>query len=87
MTGHSPGTLFVDEKEKVIFAGDVLFHGSIGRTDLWMGDMDLLLESIRTKLFTFDNDFIVFPGHMDETTIGEEKENNPFLNGEYDKYA
>lgn len=86
--GHSPGSVcFVDEKEKVIFAGDVLFRGSIGRTDLWMGDMDQLLDSIRTKLFTYDDEYVVFPGHMDETTIGEEKENNPFLNGDFDKYA
>lgn len=86
--GHSPGSVvFVDEKEKLIFGGDVLFRGSIGRTDLWMGDMDLLLDSIRSKLFIFDGDFTVYPGHMDETTIGEEKESNPFLNGEFDKYA
>lgn len=78
--GHSPGSLcFVDEKEKVIFGGDVVFRGSIGRTDLWMGDIDVLIDSIHNKVFTYSDEFIIYPGHMDETTIGEEKENNPFL--------
>ena len=81
--GHSPGSVcFVDEKENVIFGGDVVFKGSIGRTDLWMGDMDMLLDSIKNKIFKYDDDFVIYPGHMEETTIGEEKENNPFLNGE-----
>ena len=78
--GHSPGSIcFVDEKEKIIFGGDVLFRGSVGRTDLWMGDMDVLLDSIQNKLFRYADDFVVYPGHMEETTIGEEKESNPFL--------
>lgn len=78
--GHSPGSIcFVDEKEKVIFGGDVLFQGSVGRTDLWMGDMDVLLDSIRNKIFKYPDEFVIYPGHMDETTIGEEKEANPFL--------
>lgn len=86
--GHSPGSVcFIDEKEKVIFGGDVLFRGSVGRTDLWMGDMNLLLDSIRSKVFKYSDDFTVYPGHMEETTIEEEKQYNPFLNGEYDKYA
>jgi glyoxylase-like metal-dependent hydrolase (beta-lactamase superfamily II) len=86
--GHSPGSVcFIDEKEKIIFGGDTVFRGSIGRTDLWMGDMNVLLDSIRTKIFKYGDDYTIYPGHMEETTIGEEKENNPFLNGEYDKYA
>jgi glyoxylase-like metal-dependent hydrolase (beta-lactamase superfamily II) len=80
--GHSPGSVcFVDEKEKIIFGGDCLFKGSIGRTDLWMGDMDILLNSITQKLFKYSDEYIVYPGHYDNTTIGEEKRNNPFLNG------
>ncbi|MBZ0202908.1 MAG: MBL fold metallo-hydrolase [Ignavibacteria bacterium] len=86
--GHSPGSVcFVDEKEKVIFGGDVVFKGSIGRTDLWLGDMGVLLNSIKNKVLRYDDDYIIYPGHMEETTIGEERENNPFLNGEYDKFA
>lgn len=80
--GHSPGSVcFVDEKEKIIFGGDVVFRGSIGRTDLWMGDMDVLLDSIHNKIFKYPDDYVIYPGHMEETTIGEEKENNPYLNG------
>lgn len=78
--GHSPGSIcFVDEKEKVIFGGDVVFRGSIGRTDLWMGDIDILLNSIHSKILTYSNEFVIYPGHMEETTVGEEKQNNPFL--------
>ncbi|MEO8512674.1 MAG: MBL fold metallo-hydrolase [Ignavibacteria bacterium] len=86
--GHSPGSVcFIDEKEKIMFGGDVVFRGSIGRTDLYMGDMDVLLDSIHNKVFKYPDEFIIYPGHMEDTTIGEEKENNSFLNGEYDKYA
>jgi hydroxyacylglutathione hydrolase len=86
--GHSPGSVcFIDESEKIIFGGDTVFLGSIGRTDLWMGDMNVLLDSIRNKIFKYDDDFVIYPGHMDDTTIGQEKQLNPFLNGDYDKYA
>jgi glyoxylase-like metal-dependent hydrolase (beta-lactamase superfamily II) len=86
--GHSPGSVcFIDEKEKLIFGGDTVFRGSIGRTDLWMGDINVLIDSIQNKIFSYSDDYVIYPGHMEETTIGEEKENNPFLNGEYDKYA
>jgi hydroxyacylglutathione hydrolase len=86
--GHSPGSVcFIDETEKIIFGGDTVFLGSIGRTDLWMGDMNVLLDSIRNKIFKYDDDFVIYPGHMDDTTIGQEKQLNPFLNGDYDKYA
>ncbi len=85
--GHSPGSVcFVDEKEKVIFAGDTVFNGSIGRTDLWMGDINVLLDSIQNKIFKYGDDFTLLPGHMDNTTIGAEKANNPFLNGEYGEF-
>lgn len=86
--GHSPGSIcFVDENEKVIFGGDTVFRGSIGRTDLWLGDIDVLLNSIHSKILVYPDDYIIYPGHMDETTIGEEKMYNPFLNGEFDKYV
>jgi len=78
--GHSPGSVcLIDEKNKTIFAGDVVFHGSIGRTDLWMGNMDTLISSIKDKLFKYPDDFTIYPGHYEQTTIGEEKNFNPFL--------
>lgn len=78
--GHSPGSIcFVSHADKLIIGGDVLFYGSIGRTDLPGGDHETLLSSIRTKLFVLDDDFAVFSGHGQETTIGFEKKNNPFL--------
>jgi hydroxyacylglutathione hydrolase len=78
--GHSPGGVcFVDVKEKVIFAGDCIFKESIGRTDLWEGDTDLLMDSINNKILCYSDDYKIYPGHYDATTIGEEKKNNPFL--------
>jgi len=78
--GHAPGhVVFVAHDEKFIINGDVLFQGSIGRTDLPGGDMDTLLNSIRTKLFTLPEDYVVHTGHGATTTIGYEKSNNPFL--------
>ena len=78
--GHSPGSIsFISKEDKLVVSGDVLFYGSIGRTDLPGGDHETLLTSIREKLFTLDDDFVVFSGHGQETDIGFEKENNPFL--------
>ena len=78
--GHSPGSIsFYNKEEKIVISGDVLFHRSIGRTDLPGGDHETLLASIREKLFTLDDNFTVFSGHGGETTIGFEKKNNPFL--------
>ncbi len=78
--GHSPGSIcFVSKDDKFIIGGDVLFHGSIGRTDLPGGDHELLLSGIREKLFLLEDDFAVFSGHGPETSIGFEKKNNPFL--------
>ena len=62
-----------------LFAGDTLFAGSIGRTDLWGGSFDEIMRSIRAKLLTLPEDTIVFPGHGPSTTLGEERETNPFL--------
>lgn len=78
--GHSPGSLcFYNKEGKFIIGGDVLFRGSIGRTDLPGGDHESLLKSIREKLFVLPEDVTVYPGHGPSTTIGYEKENNPFF--------
>lgn len=65
-----------------LFAGDTLFAGSIGRTDLWGGSYDEIIRSIRTKLLALPEDTIVFPGHGPSTTLAEERETNPFLQTE-----
>lgn len=78
--GHAPGHVaFVNDAQKFVIGGDVLFRQSIGRTDLPGGDMNTLLNSIRTQLFTLPEDYTVYAGHMQPTTIGFEKKNNPFL--------
>lgn len=78
--GHSPGhVVFYCEAQKLIIGGDVLFKGSIGRTDLPGGNHETLLSSIRQQLFTLPEDVIVYPGHGAPTTIGYEKKNNPFF--------
>ncbi|HEY2461461.1 MAG TPA: MBL fold metallo-hydrolase [Candidatus Acidoferrum sp.] len=87
--GHTPGSLslFVPQDAgKIIvplpqlFAGDTLFAGSIGRTDLWGGSLDQIMESLRGKLMPLPDDTVVHPGHGMRTTIGKERELNPFLN-------
>ena len=78
--GHSPASLsFYCEASGFIISGDVLFRESIGRTDLPGGNFDTLVNSINTHLFTLPNQTIVYSGHGPTTTIGYEKENNPFL--------
>ncbi len=79
--GHTPGEfcIFFPE-DNLCLTGDVLFQNSIGRTDLWGGDFNTLIHSINTKLLTLPNDTIIYPGHGDESTIGDEKEFNTFLN-------
>jgi len=78
--GHSPGSMaFYDEKEGVLFAGDVLFRASIGRTDLPKGDYATLINSITNKLLPLPDSTVVYSGHGPATTIGFEKKNNPFL--------
>ena len=80
--GHSPGGVCLNlEGEKILLAGDTLFQDSIGRTDLWGGDYEQLLDSIREKLWPLDDNTIVCPGHGPRTTIGREKRENPFLQG------
>jgi hydroxyacylglutathione hydrolase len=78
--GHTPGSCcFRVADQGLVFSGDTLFQRSIGRTDLWGGDYEQELESIRSKLFSLDPDTLVHPGHGPDTRIREEKEQNPFL--------
>ncbi len=78
--GHSPGSLLYYSSEGMfIISGDVLFRGSIGRTDLPGGDYDLLIKGIREKVFNLDRDILIFPGHGEHTSIGMETEHNPFF--------
>lgn len=78
--GHSPGgTAFLCED--LLFAGDALFRRSVGRTDLPGGSADQLTRSIREKLYVLPEDVLVLPGHGPETTIGEERRDNPFVRG------
>jgi len=78
--GHSPGSIvFHNEKEKFMISGDVLFEGSIGRTDLFKGNYEQLIEGIKTKLLVLGEETKVFSGHGNPTTIGLEKAHNPFL--------
>jgi len=82
--GHCPGGVCLQigrkgEEGKELFVGDTLFAGSIGRTDLPGGDFSVLIASIRDVLFAFGDDAVVHPGHGPDTTIGRERETNPFL--------
>jgi hydroxyacylglutathione hydrolase len=78
--GHSPGHVtFSIPDEAVLFSGDVLFQGSVGRTDLPGGDWPTLLESIRSLVDGFPPETTVYPGHMGITTLGAERASNPFL--------
>jgi hydroxyacylglutathione hydrolase len=78
--GHSPAHLcFYDVKDNLLVGGDVLFRGSIGRTDLPGGNFSQLIDNIEQKLFALPDDCTVYPGHGQPTTIGYEKQTNPFL--------
>jgi len=93
LPGHSPaglGFVFQGELEmegtkqmtKMVICGDILFAGSIGRTDLPGGDMELLLENVRTKIFPLPDETLVLSGHGPVTTVGREKKTNPFFQGQ-----
>lgn len=80
--GHTPGHVaFYDQAAKTAFVGDVLFHGSIGRTDLPRGDHAALIDSILNTLLPLGDDVTFVPGHGPVSTLGEEKANNPFIAG------
>lgn len=85
--GHSPGSVsLIAEKEEFVLSGDVLFRHSVGRTDLPGGDPKVLLESIENVLMKLPDSYLVYSGHGAETTIGHEKQYNPFVNGTYALY-
>jgi hydroxyacylglutathione hydrolase len=80
--GHAPGHLaFYLESEGLVLSGDALFAGSVGRTDLFGGDMNLLMRSINERLMTLPDETMVLPGHGPQTTIGDERNHNSFLMG------
>jgi glyoxylase-like metal-dependent hydrolase (beta-lactamase superfamily II) len=78
--GHTPGHVsFHFAEAGVIFVGDTLFAGSIGRTDFPGGSYEQLIQSVRTKIFPLDEGTVVYTGHGPETTVGQEKRSNPFF--------
>lgn len=78
--GHAPGHLaFVNHAQRFVIGGDVLFKGSVGRTDFPLCNHEALINSIQTKFMTLEDDYRVYAGHMDSTTIGHERRTNPFL--------
>lgn len=82
--GHTPGhVVFADDRSRKVFVGDCLFEGSIGRTDLPGGSYEQLMDSINRKILTLGDDFVVYSGHGRETTIGRERQYNPFIKGRF----
>jgi len=79
--GHTPGSVCFHAQGELqaVFTGDTLFEGSLGRTDLWGGSYEQILESIHRKLLTLPENLKVLPGHGEPTTVGQEKSHNPFL--------
>jgi len=81
--GHTPGSLCLYFEESgqtpLLFAGDTLFRGSIGRTDLWGGSMPAIKKSIQERLLTLPDTTLVIPGHGDETTVAAERQDNPYV--------
>lgn len=78
--GHAPGHIaFISKAQKFVIGGDVLFEGSIGRVDLPGGSLEVLMRSIQTEFLVLDDDFVVYSGHGNETTIGKERNTNPFI--------
>lgn len=80
--GHSPAHLcFYNSEQSFLIGGDVLFHNSIGRTDLPGGNHEQLLQSIREHIYTLPDETVIYPGHGPTTTVGYERKNNPFVRG------
>lgn len=80
--GHTPGhVIFLYQAQKIAIVGDVIFQGSIGRTDLPMGDHEQLLASIRDQVLTLEDDWGFLPGHGPTSSVGQERRSNPFLQG------
>jgi glyoxylase-like metal-dependent hydrolase (beta-lactamase superfamily II) len=79
--GHADGSIcLINHKQRFLIAGDVIFYGSIGRTDLPTGDFDKLKENILKKIFALDDNYVIYPGHGQKTTVGMERLHNPFIN-------
>lgn len=78
--GHTPGSISL-KVDGAVFTGDALFAGSVGRTDFSYGDQALLIDSIARKLYTLGDDVVIYPGHGEASTIGEEKRSNPYVRG------
>jgi glyoxylase-like metal-dependent hydrolase (beta-lactamase superfamily II) len=76
--GHSPGGISL-VSDKLVFVGDTLFAGSIGRTDLPGGDYEELIRNVKEKLFPLGDDVVIYPGHGPKTTVGRERRLNPFF--------
>jgi hydroxyacylglutathione hydrolase len=82
--GHTiGGVCFLDETAGILFCGDTLFNGSIGRTDLPGGSTDILMDSIKKKILALPDNIVCYPGHGPRTTVGAERNSNPFLTGAY----
>jgi hydroxyacylglutathione hydrolase len=82
--GHTPGSVcLLMAADGMLFSGDTLFCGGIGRTDLWGGSYEQIMQSITTRLLTLPDDTVVYPGHGPETTIGDERRANPFVQGAF----
>jgi glyoxylase-like metal-dependent hydrolase (beta-lactamase superfamily II) len=81
--GHTPGGLCYLSDE-ILFTGDTLFEGSVGRTDFPSGSQQVLMQSIYDKLMVLDDDLKIYPGHGRVSTLGKERETNPFLQGRED---
>lgn len=82
--GHTPGSICVTmDQRRLLFSGDTLFCGSVGRTDLWGGSFEQLMTSIQQKLLTLPDETVVYPGHGPKTTISRERRTNPFLQGAF----
>jgi len=84
LPGHTPGSIGffykgTGEEPPILFAGDTLFAGGVGRTDFPGSSEEMLIASIREKILTLPEETVIYPGHGPETTVGEEKRNNPFL--------
>ena len=80
--GHSPGSVvFFNEAERFAFMGDVLFKGSVGRTDLRRSNHQHLMDAIKTKILPLGDDVMFLPGHGEASSIGDERESNPFIQG------
>lgn len=82
--GHTPGhVVFYQAEHKQLIVGDVIFKGSVGRTDFPKGDSEQLLASIKSKILQLDDDIAILPGHGPNTTVGAERRTNPFISGKF----